>query len=218
MVCRIYRRPVGSKCPAILKACILARVDALVETLPNKDILIQTIPLQEARSSSEIENIMTTSDALYQALASDDANIDANTKEVLRYREALREGVTNLSRQQGLNIATFEQTCSRIRDMKVRVHGNELVRIVNRATRNVTYTPPNEKYLSSLLTNLENFIANDEDTVDPLIKMAVIHYQFEAIHPFTDGNSRTRTRIEYTLFDAVTIAECPSFISQQVFY
>ena len=186
----------GVETPAILKACIsaraeLARVDALVETLPNKGILIQTIPLQEARSSSEIENIMTTSDALYQALASDDANIDANTKEVLRYREALWEGVTNLSGKQCLNIAMFEKICSRIRDMKTQVRGNEPVGIINKTTKSVIYIAPNGKYLSNLLTNLEGFIANDEDTIDPLIKMAVIHYQFEAIHPFKDGNGRT---------------------------
>ncbi len=180
---------------AILKACILARaelarVDALVETLPNKDILIQAIPLQEARSSSEIENIVTTSDALYQALASNGLESDANAKEVLRYREALWEGVTRLQEQSKLDISLFERISSRILDTEVRVRDTQ-VWIGNKATGHVTYTPPVGEHISRLTTNLERFIADDTDGVDPLIKMAVMHYQFEAIHPFIDGNGRT---------------------------
>ena len=182
--------------PAILKACIparaeLARVNALAETLPNREVLFQTIPLQEARSSSEIENIVTTSDVLYQALASNNQGIDANAREVLRYREALGEGVESLQGQAELNVAMFEQICSRIRDLKVRVRRDEQIQIGNAATGRITYTPPAGGYLGGLLANLERFIADDEDRVDPLIKMAVMHYQFEAIHPFTDGNGRT---------------------------
>ena len=181
---------------AILKACItaraeLARVNALAETLPSKDILIQAIPLQEARSSSEIENIVTTSDALYQALASNGAGTDANAREVLRYREALWEGVNTLERQSRLSVPLFEQICSRIRDTEVRVRHDQKVWIGNAVTRRITYTPPVGEHVSRLLTNLEHFITNDEDRVDPLVKMAIMHYQFEAIHPFTDGNGRT---------------------------
>ncbi len=182
---------------AILKACIaaraeLARVNALAETLPNRDILIQAIPLQEARSSSEIENIVTTSDALYQALASDGLGADANAREVLRYREALWEGVNALVVQSRLTVTVFEQICSRILDTEVRVRRDKTVWIGNAAERRITYTPPvGAQPLHRLLTNLEQFIANDEDGVDPLIKMAVMHYQFEAIHPFADGNGRT---------------------------
>ncbi len=188
--------PVGEiETGTILKACIparaeLARVNALVETLPSKEILIQTIPLQEARSSSAIENIVTTSDALYQALASDAWGADANTREVLRYREALWEGVNHLGSESCLNVALFEQVCSRIRDTDVRVRGKK-VWISNAATNRVTYTPPVAEHLGRLLTNMERFIADDADGVDPLVKMAVMHYQFEAIHPFTDGNGRT---------------------------
>ena len=180
----------------ILKACIsaraeLARVDALVETLPNKDILIQAIPLQEARSSSEIENIVTTSDALYRALASNGSEVDANAKEVLRYREALWQGMDKLAQGQALTMPLFENICSRIRGVDVRVR-NEQVMIGNPTTGNITYTPPNgEQHLTRLLTNLEHFLMDDQDGVDPLVKMAVMHYQFEAIHPFLDGNGRT---------------------------
>ncbi len=180
----------------ILKACIaarteLARVNALVETLPNKDILIQAIPLQEARSSSEIENIVTTSDALYRALASNGSEADANAKEVLRYREALWQGMDKMGEAQSLTIPLFESICSRIRSVEVRVR-NRQVMIGNPVTGNITYTPPNgAQHLTHLLTNLEHFLMDNQDGVDPLVKMAVMHYQFEAIHPFLDGNGRT---------------------------
>ena len=178
----------------ILKACIsaraeLSRVNALVETLPNKNILLQTIPLQEARSSSEIENIVTTSDALYQALASNGGG-DANAKEVLRYREALWKGVDEMHQGAVLNVPLFEQICSRIRNIDVQVR-NSQVWLGDAGVHRVIYTPPAGDHLSRLLANLERFIADDEAGTDPLVKMAVIHYQFEAIHPFTDGNGRT---------------------------
>ena len=105
--------------PAILKTCIearvaLARVNALAESLPNRSILIHALPLQEARSSSEIENIVTTGDELYQALASG-TNADAAAKEVLRYREALWEGMESLDRRPIPDVRLFERICSRIR-------------------------------------------------------------------------------------------------------
>ena len=181
----------------ILKACISARaklagVNALVETLPNKDILTHTIQLQEARSSSEIENIVTTSDVLYQALASQSEGVDPNAKEVLRYCEALWGGVNLLQEWRGLTTPLFEWTCSRVLGVAIQVRRDQQVMVGNPVTRSVTYTPPvGEQHLTRLLTNLERFLGDDEDEVDPLIKMAVMHYQFEAIHPFQDGNGRT---------------------------
>ena len=111
--------------PAILKTCIearvaLARVNALAESMPNRSILIHALPLQEARSSSEIENIVTTGDELYRALASG-ASADAAAKEVLRYREALWEGMEGLDRRPNLDVRLFERICSRIRGVDVRV-------------------------------------------------------------------------------------------------
>lgn len=179
----------------ILKACIsaraeLAKVNALVETLPNKNILLHAIPLQEARSSSEIENVVTTSDALYQALASNGSGADANAKEVLRYREALWEGVAEMRQGAGLTAALFARICSRIRDTDVQVRERQ-VWIGDPGAGRIIYTPPGGEHLGRLLANLERFIADDAAGADPLIMMAVIHYQFEAIHPFTDGNGRT---------------------------
>lgn len=182
--------------PDILKSCILAmselsRANALVKILLNEEILINTLPLQEARRSSEIENIVTTSDDLYRAMASDKNRIDSNLKEVLRYREALWQGVNSIQEGSKLNIQLFQQICSRIFDEKMKVREHAVV-IENRTTQQLIYRPPTGYgILIKLLTNLEQFINDKTDGIQPLVKMAVLHYQFEAIHPFMDGNGRT---------------------------
>lgn len=180
----------------ILKACIaaraeLARVNALVKMLPNEEVLVQTLPLQEARQSSEIENIVTSNDELYQAMTSHKGQVAPAAKEVLRYREALWVGVKSLRVRPILNVPLFEQICTRLRDVETSVRKSE-VKIQNPTAKQVIYTPPTgHQNLIRLLTNLEHFINDDADETDPLVKMAVMHYQFEAIHPFTDGNGRT---------------------------
>ena len=180
----------------ILKACIsamaeLSNANALVKTLPNEEVLINTLPLQEARRSSEIENIVTTNDDLYRAMASDRNQVDSNTKEVLHYREALWDGVRSIREGSTLDIRLFEQICSRIFDEKMKVRSGSVV-IENRATQQLIYRPPTGYgNLIRLLTNLERFINDKTDGFEPLVKMAVMHYQFEAIHPFMDGNGRT---------------------------
>ena len=180
----------------ILKACIsasseLARVNALVKILPNESVLVHTLPLQEARRSSEIENIVTTNDELYRAMTTNKAQISPATKEVLHYREALWEGIDSLRARPVLNMPLFERICSRIRDVEMPMRRSP-VTIINPATQEVIYTPPTGyENLIRLLTNLEHFINDNRDQFQPLVKLAVIHYQFEAIHPFTDGNGRT---------------------------
>ena len=180
----------------ILKACIsamteLSNANALVKTLPNESVLVNTLPLQEARRSSEIENIVTTNDDLYQAMASDRNQVDSNTKEVLHYREALWEGVRSIREGSILDIQLFEQICARIFDEPMKVRSGPVV-IENRATQKLIYRPPTGYgNLIRLLTNLERFINDETDGIQPLVKMAVMHYQFEAIHPFMDGNGRT---------------------------
>src|SRR6185295_11639133 len=180
---------------AILKACIGARasVAALRQAgtlIPNQDVLINTIPLLEAQASSEIENIVTTTDALFRYAQIDPENADAATKEALRYRTALRQGVESL-KAKPLSTSTAVAVCSTIqgRDMEIRrVPGTTLT---NPARNSVIYTPPvGEALLREKLANWERFI-HDQTEVDPLIRMAVAHYQFEAIHPFADGNGRT---------------------------
>ena len=179
----------------ILKACIDARaaLAALKQAgalIPDPAVLVNTLPSMEAQASSEIENIVTTADALFRYAQLDERTADPATKEALRYRTALRQGVDSL-KQRPLSTATAVNVCSIImgREMDVRrVPGTVLT---NQATGDVVYTPPvGEALLRDKLGNWERFI-HEHPGVDPLIRMAVAHYQFEAIHPFTDGNGRT---------------------------
>jgi len=181
---------------AVLKACIEARA-AVAELkqagklLPNPDVLINTIPLLEARASSEIENIVTTTDRLFRFAQPDrEALADPATKEALRYRTALRRGVDSL-RRKPLVTATAVEVCRTLLGVELDIRRIPGTTLMNEATGQVVYTPPEgEAVLRSLLANWERFL-HDAVEVDPLIRMAVAHYQFEAIHPFTDGNGRT---------------------------
>jgi Fic family protein len=172
----------------ILKHCIEARValaelHQVAEMLPNQTVLINTLPLLEAQASSEIENIVTTTDKLFQ-YANDmlSPQIDSSTKEALRYRRALRDGFEKIKSRLS-NTVLAEQICSILRgtDMTVRkVPGTTLS---NQATGEIIYTPPvGEALLRDKLSNWGQFL-HEENEIDPLIKMAVGHYQFEAIHP-----------------------------------
>ena len=180
---------------AVLKACIEARA-AVAELnqagrlLPNQDVLINTIPLLEARASSEIENIVTTMDALFTFAQSDREPTDPAAREALRYRTALRRGIESLERRP-LTTATAVDVCRTLRGIDLDVRRTPGTALLNQATGEVVYTPPEgEASLRRLLANWERFL-HDAKEVDPLIRMAVGHYQFEAIHPFTDGNGRT---------------------------
>jgi len=177
----------------LLKQCIparaaLAELKHVAELIPNQGVLINTLPLLEAQASSEIENIITTTDRLFQFREVDDA-ADAPTKEALRYSRALLEGFQALQKRP-LVTRTAEEICSLIkgREMRVRkIPGTALAR----TNGEIVYTPPvGEALLRELLANWEKFLHEATD-IDPLIRMAVAHYQFEAIHPFTDGNGRT---------------------------
>lgn len=181
---------------AVLKACIEARA-AIAELkqagrlLPNPDVLINTIPLLEARASSEIENIVTTSDELFRYAQPDrEALADPATKEALRYRTALRRGA-ELLRKKPLTTATAVEVCRTLLNIELDVRRVPGTALANQATGHVVYTPPEgDALLRTLLANWERFL-HESEGVDPLIRMAVGHYQFEAIHPFTDGNGRT---------------------------
>jgi Fic family protein len=180
---------------AILKQLVLSRaalaaLKQAAELIPNQTMLINTIPLLEAKDSSEIENIITTADKLFQFAQTHDGTADAATKEALRYRTALYAGFESLAGRP-LCTATAVEICRTIKaaDMDVRrVPGTQLA---NAANGQVIYTPPEgETRLRDLLANWERFLHEQVD-LDPLVRMAVAHYQFEAIHPFTDGNGRT---------------------------
>ncbi|HMM74529.1 MAG TPA: Fic family protein [Gammaproteobacteria bacterium] len=179
---------------AVLKQCITARA-ALAELkqaaglLPNPAMLINTLPLLEAQASSEIENIVTTADKLFQHLQAD-AGADPATREALRYRRALLEGF-NALKTRPLTTRIAETICTEIKGAEMGVRKVPGTALANHATGEVVYTPPEgEMLLRDLLANWERFL-HEEKTIDPLVRMAAAHYQFEAIHPFTDGNGRT---------------------------
>jgi len=182
---------------AILKqesksAVALAELKGLTNTLPNPNILINAVILKEAQASSGIENVITTQDKLYQALYAKSAKPDFATKEVLRYREALIMG-TQLIKDKG-----FLNTNGIIAIQKELEENNAGLRklpgtaLINDLTNEVIYTPPdNFDTISDLMKNLEEYLNIDSEDVSPLIKLAIQHYQFESVHPFSDGNGRT---------------------------
>lgn len=185
---------------AVLKQCVnaraaLAELKQAAELIPNQAMLINIIPLLEAKDSSEIENIVTTTDKLFQYAdvdgnRADTGQVDAATKEALRYRSALAEGFKALARRP-LCTATAVEICSRIKGVEMDIRKVPGTALKNQATGQVIYTPPEgEPVIRDLLANWEHFLHNEQE-LDPLVRMAVGHYQFEAIHPFSDGNGRT---------------------------
>jgi Fic family protein len=169
----------------------LAELKGLGETIPNPSLLVDSLILQEAKASSEIENIITTSDALFQAFTAKTKNIDPATKEVLRYREALWKGHNILKNRPVLSTNLFIELVQTIKEHSGGIRRMPGTAVANATTGVVIYTPPEgEAIIRDKLKNLEDFIHADDD-MDPLIKLALIHYQFEAIHPFSDGNGRT---------------------------
>ncbi len=182
---------------AVLKACIearaaLAELKQAAELIPNQTILINTIPLLEAKDSSEIENIVTTTDRLFQ-YAHGYAGVDSAdpaTKEALRYRTALHRGYLSL-KERPLCTATAVDVCRTLKGADMDIRRTPGTQLINDRTGEVIYTPPDgESHLRDLLANWERFLHEQTD-LDPLVRMAVGHYQFEAIHPFADGNGRT---------------------------
>lgn len=168
----------------------LAELNAATDYIPNPAILINTIPTLEARASSEIENIVTTTDEVFKFATNESAATEPATKETLRYRTALRQGYEHLkTRPISTNVAV--EICNALRDIQTNVRKIPGTALRNVATGEAVYTPPDgEDRLRALLANWENFVHATDD-LDPLVRMAVAHYQFEAIHPFEDGNGRT---------------------------
>jgi Fic family protein len=178
----------------VLKQCIparaaLAELKQAAELIPNQSMLVNTLPLLEAQASSEIENIVTTTDKLFQ-FQNIGERADPVTREALRHSTALLEGYRSLKRHP-LSTRTAEQVCTRIKGVQMQVRRSPGTALASSRDGKVTYTPPvGEHLLRTKLANWERFLHEARD-VDPLIRMAVGHYQFEAIHPFMDGNGRT---------------------------
>jgi Fic family protein len=183
---------------AVLKKCVTARaaLAALRQAtalIPNQDVLISSVPLlglREAKDSSEIENIVTTNDKLFEFATTDPEQADPATKETLRYRKALLKGFESLS-ERPLTTRTATEVCRAIKDVDLDLRRTTGTNLRNHSTGKVIYTPPEgEAVLRELMSNWEAFLHDGSD-MDPLVRMAIAHYQFEAIHPFPDGNGRT---------------------------
>ncbi len=179
----------------VLKACIearaaLAALQQAAGLLPNPTVLINTMPLLEAQASSEIENIVTTTDALFRYSQLDERAADPATREALRNRAALNSAFHSI-KVRPLSTATAVEICTGIKNVQMDIRRIPGTALANNKTGKVIYTPPvGEAVLRGKLANWERFV-HGEDDLDPLVRMAVSHYQFEAIHPFTDGNGRT---------------------------
>ena len=172
---------------------MLAELKGLATTIPNEQILISSLTLQEAKESSEVENIVTTQDDLYRASVSINQELQsAATKEVLNYREALQHGFNLVRKRQLLTNNVIKEIQERLEYNRAgfrTVPGTALKR--NDGT--IVYTPPQDaNEIAEYMKNLERFINDDSMCdFDPLVKMAIIHHQLESIHPFYDGNGRT---------------------------
>lgn len=191
--------------PEILRKLVaasraLAAFNSNVMRLPNPDMLINTIGLQEAKSSAAIENIFTTEDELYKAISGSADNNQANpaTKEVLRYRAALWDGFYQLQQRTKVDVALIINIFQQVKNTSTTLRPPQAMIVIKRGQSElkageVIYTPPRgEGVIENLMNNLVDYLNDDEKyPADPLLKMCIAHYQFEAIHPFQDGNGRT---------------------------
>mgnify|MGYP000165873732 CR=1 FL=1 len=184
------------KTPRILEALneasrSLAELKGFANSIPNQHILINAITINEAKDSSAIENIVTTHDSIYKILT-ESGYKDESAKEVVDYRSAIWRGFEIIKEKEFISTNVLVELQGMIEHNKAGVRKNPGTKLVNSKTREVIYTPPQEeKEIRDLLKNLEDYINKTDDEVDPLIKMTLIHYQFESIHPFYDGNGRT---------------------------
>jgi Fic family protein len=168
----------------------LANLNGAIINLPNPQLFLDTIHLQEAKASSEIENIITTNDELYKSVVANKKFENPSAKEVISYKNALWHGLKQLESRPFITINLCIDIMQRIKENTSGIRTTPGTTLSS-TSGDVIYTPPSgEEVIREKLSNFEKFI-NEDDSLDPLIKMALMHYQFEAIHPFSDGNGRT---------------------------
>jgi Fic family protein len=169
----------------------LAKLNGLIYSLPNYEILLQPLTVREAVASSEIENIRTTTvDILQAEILGDNAMLPQTQKETLHYKKALLYGLDSILKQQFLATNQIVSIQSILEPNKSGIR-SQMGTVIANGYGEVVYTPPqHEKDIRDLLKNMDEY-TNFEDDVDPLVKLAILHYQFESIHPFYDGNGRT---------------------------
>ena len=169
----------------------MAELKGYANTISNMHILINAVTINEAKDSSAIENIVTTHDDIYKVLT-ESGYKEENAKEVVDYRNAIWTGFELIKKDGFINTNTIVKIQGTIEHNNAGIRKLPGTELKNSLTNETIYTPPqNEKEIRDYLKNLEEFINNNEDEIDPLIKVCLIHYQFESIHPFYDGNGRT---------------------------
>lgn len=171
----------------------LAELKGTAQSIPKQDILINTLALQEAKDSSEVENIVTTHDELYKSTLYVNRYLSAQTKEVQNYVSALKRGFEIVKTKKVLSINGILEIQEVLEKNNAGLRKIPGTNLKNQTTGEVVFTPPQDKrVIEDLMKNLESFINENELTdLDPIVKMAIIHFQFESIHPFYDGNGRT---------------------------
>lgn len=188
----------------------LSELKGAITNLPNPTLFIDTINLQEAQASSAIENIITTQDELFKATVTDRNIENTAIKEVIHYKEALWFGFEQLEKRPILTTNLFVSIMQIIKENQSGIRNTPGTKLTNPASGQIIYTPPEgEEVIRQKLKDLEDFI-HAEDQIDPLIKLALIHYQFEAIHPFSDGNGRTGRIILLLYLKLTGLLELPA--------
>lgn len=213
--------PKNVESKAIIKKLIetsrsLAQFNGAITNLPNPNLFIDTIHIQEAKGSSEIENIITTNDQLYKTFISEKNYKNSNEKEVISYKKALFHGLKTLESRPFLNTNLYIELMQIIKQNNSSVRNTPGTILAGKDGKPV-YTPPTgEDVIRDKLAQLDVFI-NENEEYDPLIKLALIHYQFEAIHPFTDGNGRTGRIIMLLYLKLTGLLELPAlYLSEYI--
>lgn len=170
----------------------LAELKGIADIIPNQSIILNILILREAKDSSEIENIFTTQDDLYRAFSAEKEDSNPAVKEVLNYKEALWRGYQLIREKKIITTNMLSQIQEVLIKNQAGIRSQPGTALKNARTGETIYTPPfGMGVIEDKLKNLEEYINIDDDMVDPLIKMAIAHYQFESIHPYYDGNGRT---------------------------
>lgn len=213
--------PAGIESKAVIKKLIatsrsLAQFNGTIRNLPNPNLFIDTIHIQEAKGSSEIENIITTNDEVYKTFIADKQFKNSNEKEVISYKKALFHGLKALETRPFLNTNLYIELMQIIKQNNSSIRNTPGTFLAGNDGKPV-YTPPTgEDVIRQKLAQLDLFI-NEHSDYDPLIKLALIHYQFEAIHPFTDGNGRTGRIIMLLYLKLTGLLEFPAlYLSEYI--
>jgi len=194
----------------------LANLNGAIINLPNPQLFLDTIHLQEAKGSSEIENIITTNNELYKSIVADKKLNNPAAKEVISYKNALWYGLKQLASRPFITTNLCIEIMQRVKENTSGIRTAPGTTLSN-TKGEVIYTPPvGEDIIRQKLSNLEEFI-NENDTLDPLIKMALMHYQFEAIHPFSYGNGRTGRILLLLYLKMVNLLDIPAiYLSEYI--